>query len=204
MRPLTNVTSLLSLNAALENSTTTNLPSRPNLSLYTPRIPLNETVFLKVRETMTQFSSATFRELQVTSKVGPTTDPELLLHVRLYFSYSDGSMYADMADIWGTWKPPRFSVAPFYDPYNALPARLGMDILFADQLIKRAGFVGPYRAVDVKWPKVLRLGKEQPYYCFFMEGNQPEIVFVGLNDQSVMTSLPMVEEDLEINGPMTV
>lgn len=204
MRPLSNVTSLLSLNAVLENSTTNSLLSRPNLSLYTPRIPLNETVFLKVRATLTKFASATFRDLQVTSNIGPTTDPELLLHVRLYFSHGDGSMYTDMTDVWGTWNSVRFSGIPFLGPYNALPARLGMDILFADQLIKRAGYVGSYGAVDVKWPKGLRLGKEQPYYCFFMEGNQPEIVYVGLNDQSVMTRLPMIEEELEINGPMTV
>lgn len=109
-----------------------------------------------------------------------------------------------MTDVWGTWDHPRFLVAPFRGPFNALPARLGMDILFADQLIKRAGYVGPYGAVDVKWPKGLRLGKEQPYYCFFMEGDQPEIVYVGLYDQSVMTSLPIAEEKLEIGGPMIV
>lgn len=194
MRPLTNVTSLLSLNAVLENSTANGLPSRPNLSLYTPRIPLNETVFLEVRATLIKFHAATFRDMQVTSNIGPTTDPERLLNIRLYFSHGDGSMYADMTDVWGTWNSLHFSHIPFRGPYNALPARLGMDILLADQLIKRAGYVGPYGAVDVKWPKGLRLGKEQPYYCFFMEGDQAEIVYVGLNDQSVTTSLPMLGE----------
>ena len=78
-----------------------------------------------------------------------------------------------------------------------------MDIVYADELIKKAGYVGPYEAVDVKWPTGLALGKEQPYYCFLMEGNQPDFVYVGLNDQQVMLSLPKAEEIMEDDGPAT-
>ena len=52
MRPLVKVTSLLSLNAVSENSTTTQLPPRLGLSLYAPRTPLNDTVYAKVRPTL--------------------------------------------------------------------------------------------------------------------------------------------------------
>ena len=71
-----------------------------------------------------------------------------------------------------------------------MPSRLAMDIVFADELIKRAGYVGPYDAVDVSWPKSLRVGAEEAYYCFLMEGGQPDFVYVGVNDQRVMTRLP--------------
>lgn len=199
MHLLTNVTSLLSLNAVLENSTGTNLLSNSDVSLYSPRIPLNDTVYARVRETLDDFSSVTFRELQVTSTIGPTTNPELLLDVRLLFSAGHGSLYIDMTGIWGEWAGPRFSVQPWSAENNVLPSRLGMDIVFADSLIKKAGYVGPYEAVDVKWPKGLPLGKEQPYYCFLMEGSRPEFVYVGVNDQRVMTSLLRVGEGVEDN-----
>ena len=200
MRLLTNVTSVLSLDAILDNSTTTNLSPGSDVSLYSPRVPLNETVYAQVRETLGDFHSATFRELQVTSSIGPTTNPELLLDVRLLFSYGPGTLCVDMTSIWGGWAVPRFSVQPWPTGYNALPPQIGMDIVFADKLIKKAGYVGPYEAVDVKWPNGLPLGKEQPYYYFLMEGDQPHFVYVGVTDQRVMTKLPRVGEGLDDDG----
>lgn len=201
MRPFTNVTSLLSFNAVLENSTTNYLPSKPDLSLYSPRIPLNNTVYTQVQKTLADFTTAAFRELQLTSTIGPTTNPELLLDVRLLFSVSYKILYVDMTSIWGEWASPRFSAHLFPEGYNVLPPRLIMDIVFADELIKRAGYTGPYDAVDVKWPMGLRTGNEQPYYCFLMEGNQPDFVYVGVVDQRVVTSLPSSGEGMENNSP---
>lgn len=197
MRLLTNVTSILSLNATSSN------PDRSSTSsLYLPRIPLNDTVYVRVRETLAKFSSVTFRELQLTSTISPTTNPELLLDVRLLFSAGRGSLYVDMTSIWGEWASPRFSAQPWPAGNNALPSRLGMDIVYADELIKKAGYVGAYDAVDVRWPKSLPLGKEQPYYCFFMEGDRPTFVYVGVNDQRVMTRLPGVGEAMVDGGVM--
>lgn len=192
MRLLSNVTSLLSLNAALETNITNNLLSNSDASLYSPRIPLNETVYEKVRGTLIDYTSASFRELQITSTIGPTTNPELLLDVRLIFSVGPGTMYIDMTDIWGQWASPRYTRQPRPAGYNIMPSRLVMDIVLADELIKRAGYVGPYDAVDVSWPNGLRVGAEEAYYCFLMEGSQPDFVYVGVNDQRVMTSLPKV------------
>ena len=200
MRLLSNVTSLLSLNAALGINTTDTLPSKPDVSPYSLHIPLNETVYETVRKTLTAFTSAGFRELQVTSTIGPTTNPELLLDVRLLFSVGYGTMYVDMTSTWGEWASPRFSSRPWPAGINVLPSRLGMDIVFADDLMKKAGYVGPYEAVDVSWPKGLALGTEQAYYCFWMEGSRPNFVYVGVNDQRVTTSLPRVEEGLHDDG----
>ena len=111
-------------------------------------------------------------------------------------------MYLDMTSIWGEWAAPRFLKQPWPAGNNVLPSRLGMDIVLADELVKKAGYVGPYDAVDVKWPKGLPLGKEQPYYCFFMEGDRPGPVYVGMNDQRVMTSLPREGEGAEDHGGM--
>lgn len=197
MRLLTNVTSFLSLNAVLDNSTTTNLSSDSDIPLSSPRIPLNETVYTRVRKTLLDHTSATFRELQVTSSIGPTTNPELLVDVRLLFSSPPGTLYVDMTGIWGQWAGPRFSIQPWPKGNNVLPSQIGMDIVFADELIKKAGYLGPYEAVDVKWPKGLPLGKEQPYYCFLMEGDQPNSVYVGVNDQRVMTNLPRIGDGLD-------
>lgn len=199
MRPLANVTSLLSLNAVLENSTTTQLPPSLDLSLYAPRTPLNDTVFAKVRQVLRSYRSAAFRELSMTSEIGPTTDPELLLDVRLLFSWGPGSIYVDMTDVWGTWDDPRPSATPYPREYNSLPARLRMDVVFADRLMKKAGYRGRYEAADAKWPKGLRLGSDQPYYYFLMEGSQPDFVYVGVNDHTVLTSLPMIAEVAEDN-----
>ncbi len=106
----------------------------------------------------------------------------------------------DMSGVWGTWESPRFSLTPFVEGYNALSARLGMDIVFADALIKGAGYGGAYEAVDLKWPRGLRLGYDQPYYCFLMEGDRPDVVYVGLNDRVVATSLPSVEKVVQDKG----
>ena len=197
MRLLTNTTSLLSLNAALRNGATTNLPSKPSLSLHAPHIPLNELVFTKVRKTLRDYTSAAFRKLHVTSTIGPTTDPELLLDVQLLFSCSTGSLFVEMTALWGKWRIPRFEQTPVPAEYNVLPPRLVFDIIYADFLITQAGYLGSYEAVDVTWPKGLRLTRDQPYYTFIMEGPQPRFVYVGLNDQIVSTSLPMVDEGLE-------
>ena len=198
MRSLINVTSLLSLNAVFDSSTPTHLPSSstPDLSLYTPHTPLNETVSAKVRQMLVHYKSAAFRELQVKSTFGPTTDPESLLDVRLLFSFaSRGSLCVDMLGTWGKWSNVRFWPEPLPRVYNALPARLAMDIVFADELKKRAGYLGSYKSVVVAWPQGLRLGYDQPYYSFFMEGDQPEFVYVGVNDQIVLTSLPGLEDN---------
>lgn len=205
MRLLTNVTSLLSLNAGLESQNPTNLSSSNlEVSLKSPRIPLNETVYTKVREVLLGSALASFRELQVTSTIGPTTNPESLLDVRLIFSYGKAwALYVDMTDVWGIWAGSRLLMQPLPAGANVLPSQLRMDIVFADELIKQAGYVGPYDAVDVKWPKGLPLGKEQPYYCFLMEGNRPDVVYVGVNDRMVITSLPRVREDEDEDGSTT-
>ena len=101
-------------------------------------------------------------------------------------------MYVDMTAEWGVWTLPRFILQPMPAGYNVLPSRLVMDIVLADELMKMAGYVGPYEGVDVSWPRGLRLGREEAYYCFLMEGDQPDFVYVGVNDGRVMTSLPRV------------
>lgn len=195
MRLLTNVTSLLSLNAALEGSSSiTNRSANPDVSLSTPRIPLNDTVSGTVRQILATFVSAAFRELQITSTIGPTTDPELLLDVRLIFSYGRGVIYVAMTSIWGTWDPPRFFGEPWPAGTNVLPSRLVMDIVFADKLIKEAGYVEPYEAVYLRWPQGLSMAKEQPYYHFLLEGTSKN-VYVGVNDQLVTTSLSGLNDD---------
>ena len=75
-----------------------------------------------------------------------------------------------------------------------------MDIVFADQLMKRAGYLGSYLGLIAKWPTMLRLGKDQPYYCFLMESDEPAIVYVGMNDQIVTTQLPTAGGELDGNG----
>ena len=199
MRPLTNFTSLLSLNAVLKNSSTTHLTPKPDISPYGPPIPLNDLVYAKVKDIWNRYPLFSFRELQVTSIRGPTPSPELLLDVRLLFSGGDGSMYVDMTSRWGKWGQIRFSDAPFPEGNNILPTRLGMDIVFADALMKRAGYLGSYLGLIAKWPMGLRMGSDQPFYCFLMEADDPAIVYVGMNTQTVMTELPMGGGGLDSN-----
>ena len=99
-------------------------------------------------------------------------------------------MYVDMLGTWGKWSNVRFWPEPLSRGYDALPARLVMDIVFADELKRGAGYLGSYKSVVVSWPQGLPLGYDQPYYSFFEVGNQPEFVYVGVNDQIVLTSLP--------------
>ena len=200
MRLLPNITSILSLNAL-----STNISHSPpaDVSLYASRIPLNETVLTAVQRVHVAFTSATFRELQLTSTIGPTTNPELLLEVRLIFSIPYGTLYVDMTDTWGTWANFRIHSARWPADDYALPSRLVMDVVYADELKKRAGYVELYDAVNLRWPRGLSMGREQPYYCFLMEGNDPKLVYVGVNDQIVLTSLPWAPEGVDDNGVST-
>ena len=106
-------------------------------------------------------------------------------------------MFVEMTEIWGRWGGPRLQTTPLPAGYNVLPPRLAFDIVHADLLIKRAGYLGSYDAVDVTWPKGLQLTRDQPYYTFIMEESQPDFVYVGMNDQIVSTSLPKVDEGSE-------
>ncbi|CAF9921256.1 hypothetical protein IMSHALPRED_005123 [Imshaugia aleurites] len=109
-------------------------------------------------------------------------------------------MYVEMTSTWGSWAGPRFVGQSWPAGYNALPSLLGMDIVFADELKRRAGYGGPYEAVDVMWPTGLALGMEQPYYRFLMEGDRPDFVYVGVDTQVVATGLPRIGGSVEGEG----
>ena len=94
-----------------------------------------------------------------------------------------------MTTTWGVWQPARVSVDRPADTY-ALPSRITTDIVLADALIKGQGYRGAYESVIVTWPKDLPLWRNQPYYCFLMEGHDPDFVYVGVNNRDVLTSLP--------------
>ena len=199
MRLLHNITSILSLNA-LTTNISHSISSDVSLA---SRTPLNETVGAEVRRVLAHFYSATFRKMELVSTIGPITDPELLLHVRLIFSLAPGTLYVDMTDTWGEWGAVSLLSARWPPGDNCLPSRLVMDVVYADELKNRAGYVEPYRAVNLNWPGGLRTGREQPYYCFLMNGNDPNRVYVGVNDRKVLTSLPWAQEGAVDNGALT-
>ena len=109
----------------------------------------------------------------------------------------------DMTDVWGEWGAASFLSIQWPAGYNSLPSRLVMDVVYADELKNRAGYVEPYGTVNLNWPGGLRTGREQPYYCFVMNGNDPKRVYVGMNDQKVLTSLPWAREGAVDNGALT-
>ena len=199
MRLLHNITSILSLNAL---STNISHSSSSNVSLAS-RIPLNQTVETEVRRINAKILSATFRKMELVSIIGATTDPELLLKVRLIFSVYFGTLYVDMTDTWGKWAD--FSINSTLWPAgdNSLPSRLVMDVVYADELKNRAGYLEPYEFVNLNWPRGLRMGREQPYYCFVMSTDDPKLVYVGVNDQTVLTSLPWAQQGADDNGVST-
>ena len=199
MRLLHNITSILSLDTLSTNIS----PSISSDVSLASRIPLNETVGTEVRRILAHFASATFRKMELVPIIGPTTDPELLLGVRLIFSLASGTLYVDMTDDWGEWGAVSLLSIHWPAGDNSLPSRLVMDVVYADELKNRAGYVEPYRTVNLGWPRGLRTGREQPYYCFVMDGNDPKRVYVGVNDQTVLTSLPWAREGAVDNGAST-
>ena len=198
MRLLHNITSILSLNALSTNIS----HSSPSAVSLASRTPLNETVRIEVRRIMAAFGTATFRKMELISIIGLTTDPELLLKVRLIFSINIGTLYVDMTDTWGKWATASFRQTKWPAGDNILPSLLNMDIVYADELKNRAGYVEPYEFVNLRWPRGLRIGREQPYY-YFIGRDDPKIVYVGVNDQTVWTSLPWAQEGADDNGVST-
>jgi hypothetical protein len=65
-----------------------------------------------------------------------------------------------------------------------IPWPIKTDSVEADQLLKKAGYPGPYGAVTLRHPVGLHL--DEPYYIFLMMTG--EYIFVGVNDRKVIKS----------------
>ena len=189
----------LILSDALNTSTTSDASSAPDNSTildistalndsYPARVPLNILISEAYLSTIELYHEAVLLEAQATTRSRPALTPAPLTDVRLIFSYGPSrTIYREMQQ-WGVWGPPR--VQNITPPQNngALPFEIDMDIVEANQLLRRAGFMNKYDAVDVKMPTDVPQALQQVYYIFAMRGDGPSYVAVRVSDGVVKPS----------------
>jgi hypothetical protein len=105
--------------------------------------------------------------------------PSPLKDLRAVFQVPGGTAFATMTK-WGEFGPIQFVGQPWLGDI-VIPWPIDMDIVQADQLMKKAGYTGSYGAVTLREP--LYPGNYEPYYIFSMMSGG--YVFVGVNDGKV-------------------
>lgn len=122
---------------------------------------------------------------EVETHVTNPGSPSPIKDLRVVFQADGGatSVFATMTQ-WGEFGPLEFKRQAWVEDV-VIPWPIKMDIVEADQLLKKAGYTGPYGAVTLRHPMAAR-GMHEPYYIFSMMTG--EYVFVGVNDKKVFTS----------------
>lgn len=111
---------------------------------------------------------------------GSTTNPREVTNWTYIFRTPDGGAATISTTTWGHFTPIKYNPKAFLGNV-AIPWPIKMDIVEADQLLKKTGYTGPYRAVSLGWP--LYPGNTETYYIFTMSNG--ETVFVGTKSKSV-------------------
>ena len=177
----------------LNGSTVSNASSAPNISTAldistalngstSARVPLNVLISQAYLSTIQTYHGAILLEVHATTRSRPASTPGPLTDVRLIFSYgSSRTIYREMQQ-WGVWGPPRVLQKPPPQGDGALPFEIEMDIVEANILLRQAGFMDKYDAVDVRQPTDVPQQLQQIYYIFGMVGDGPSYVAVGVSD----------------------
>ncbi|WP_151089054.1 hypothetical protein [Hymenobacter baengnokdamensis] len=113
--------------------------------------------------------------------------------MRAVFQVKGGTAFAIMTQ-WGEFGPIQFIAHPWLEDV-VISWPIKMDIVQADELLKKAGYTDPYGAVTVRHP--LYPGSYEPYYIFSMMSGS--YVFVGVNDGKV--SQPQQAQAEAAHGP---
>ena len=81
---------------------------------------------------------------------------------------------------WGEFGPIDFIAQPWLEDV-VIPWPVQMELTEADQLLKQAGYAGPYGAITLRHP--LYPGSTEPCYIFSM--GMGAYVFAGVNEKKV-------------------
>ena len=206
----------LNLYDALNASTASNASSAPDISTALNvstalngsnpvRAPFNILITEGYLSTIELYHGAALLEVHATARTRPVSTPVPLTDVRLIFSYGPSrTIYREMEQ-WGVWGPPRVLIKTPPQNDGALPFEIEMDIVEANQLLRRAGFTDKYDAVDVRLPTNIPQELQQVYYVFGMVGDGPPYIAVRVSDGAVVSSetLSTGDEWLSGNGSST-
>lgn len=129
-----------------------------------------------------QYPTTTLAEVE--THVTNPGSPSPIEDLRVVFQADGGlaRVFAEMTH-WGEFAPLVFQRKGWHED-AVIPWPIEMDIVEADQLLKEAGYTGPYGAVTLRHP--VAPGVVEPYYIFtLMTG---EYIFVGIIDKKVTKS----------------
>ena len=204
----------LTVSDALNASTAVNASSAPDMATAlnistamndsnAARRPLNKLITEAYLSTVGIYENAILLEAQATAKRRPGSTPATLTDVRLIFSCGPYiTLYQEMRE-WGEWGPPRMVRKAPPENDGALPLEIGMDIVEANHLLRRAGYTDKYDAVDVRIPTDVSPDLQQIYYIFSMGGDGPPLVAVAVSDGQVKPSASLSLSDGWANGNAT-
>ena len=131
-------------------------------------------VNIAVRLVTEEYPGAELYEGDGISPSGPTTNPQDVNSWRFVFRVPDNKTAFIHTTEWGEFGPIQLIDQPWLED-RVIPWPFEMDIVTADELLKNAGYTGPYTTVTVRWP--LYPGVNEPSYIFNLSG---EYVFVGI------------------------
>jgi hypothetical protein len=135
---------------------------------------------IAVRLVREKYQDAELYEGDGISPGGPTTKVQDVNSWRFVFRAGGGGTAIIKSTVWGEFGPIQYIAEPWLED-RVIPWPIEMDITQADNLLKQAGYTGPYSSVTLRWP--LYPGMNQPFYIFQMENEG--FVFVGVYDGSV-------------------
>ena len=204
----------LTVSDALNASTAVNASSAPDmataLNISTAmddsnpaRQPFNKVITEAYLSTVGTYERAILLEAQATTTRRAGSTPAAFTDVRLIFSCGPYiTIYREMRQ-WGVWGPPRMVRKTPPENDGALPLEIGMDIVEANQLLRRAGFTDKYDAVDVRIPTDVSPDLQQIYYIFSMVGDGPPLIAVRVSDGEVKPTASLSLGDGWLNGNAT-
>jgi hypothetical protein len=135
---------------------------------------------IAVRLVNDQYPGSQLYEGDGISPSGPTTNVNDVNSWRFVFRTANGGTAFISSTEWGEFGPVTYVNQPWLEDV-VIPWPIPMDIVEADQLLKNAGYTGPYGAVTLRWP--LYPFSKQPFYIFGMvDGSH---IFVGIYDKNV-------------------
>lgn len=111
---------------------------------------------------------------------GVSNDPKDFTDWRFIFRTPDGGTAFLHAPTWGEFKPMTYTSQAWLEDME-IPWPIKMDLVEADNILKRAGHKTGYKDISLRWP--LFPGNTEPYYIFTMEDGH--YVFVGVRSKRV-------------------
>ena len=151
-------------------------------------------VNIAIRKVRAEYPNAQLLEVDGYAMGGPTTNSQGIDKMRVVFQIGDMHSATVTSTAWGEFGP--IEMHGVFAGDRVLPWPIKMTLVEANDLLKKAGFDGPYTGVTLRWP--LYPGVTQPSYIFTTVNSG--FVFVGVFDGKVHREDSTMEKTTKKGG----